>query len=89
MEGYEAADPLEHYSFTGKETVMDIIYTPAETPFLKKAASAGCKTMNGFDMVIRQACLQYVCFFDREIPQQLLSRINTPGANTWNKIRTG
>ena len=89
MEGYEAADPLELYSFTGKETVMDLIYTPVETPFLKRAAAAGCRTINGYDMVIRQACLQYSCFFGREIPQQLLSRVNKPGANTWNKIRTG
>jgi len=89
MEGCETADPLEHYSFTGKEAVMDLIYTPSVTPFLEKAAAAGCKTINGYDMVIRQACLQYAHFFGREIPQQLLSRVNTPGANTWNKIRTG
>ena len=89
MDGYEAADPLELYSFSGKEAVMDLIYTPAETPFLKRAAEAGCRTMNGYDMVVRQACLQYSCFFDRDIPQQLLSRVNTQGANTWNRIRTG
>jgi 3-dehydroquinate dehydratase/shikimate dehydrogenase len=89
MEGIEEVDPLEHYSFTGKEAVMDLIYTPPVTPFLKKASDAGCRTINGYDMVIRQACLQYERFFGKEIPQQLLSRINTPGANTWNKIRTG
>jgi len=89
MEGYNEADPLELYSFTGKEAVMDLIYTPAETPFLKRAAAAGCRTINGYDMVIRQACLQYACFFGREIPQQLLSRVNTSGESTWNKIRTG
>ena len=88
MEGYEATDPLELYNFTGNEAVMDLIYTPSMTPFLKRAAAAGCKTINGYDMVIRQACLQYGCFMGREIPHQLLSRINT-GANSWNKIRTG
>jgi len=82
-------DPLELYSFTGKEEVMDLIYTPAETRFLKRAADAGCRTMNGYNMVIRQACLQYVNFKGVEVPQQLLLRINTMGANTWNKIRSG
>jgi shikimate 5-dehydrogenase len=82
-------DPLEDYAFSGKEAVMDLIYPPAETPFLKRAAEAGCRTLNGYDMVIRQACLQYACFMGREIPQQLLSRINITGDNTWNKIRTG
>jgi 3-dehydroquinate dehydratase/shikimate dehydrogenase len=89
MEGYEDTEPFEGYTFTGKETVMDLIYTPAETPFLKRAVVAGCKTINGYDMVIRQACLQYASYMGREIPHKLLSRLNMPGANTWNKIRTG
>ena len=82
-------DPLEIYTFTGKEAVMDLIYSPAQTAFLKRAAVAGCRTTNGYNMVIRQACLQYASFMGREIPQQLLSRINVSGANTWSKIRTG
>jgi 3-dehydroquinate dehydratase/shikimate dehydrogenase len=89
MDGYDAEDPLEDYVFSGKEAVMDLIYTPAQTAFLKRAEEAGCRTLNGYDMVIRQACLQYACFMGREIPQQLLSRININGDNTWNKIRTG
>jgi 3-dehydroquinate dehydratase/shikimate dehydrogenase len=89
MEGHSFSDPLELYTFSGKEAVMDLVYTPAVTPFLKRAATAGCKIINGYDMVIRQACLQYVNFMGREIPQQLLSRISTAGVNSWNKIRTG
>ena len=89
MEGYEAANPLEMYAFTGKEAVMDLIYMPAETPFLKRAAAAGCRTLNGYDMVIRQACLQYASFMKKEIPSQLLTRVNAAGANVWNKIRIG
>jgi 3-dehydroquinate dehydratase/shikimate dehydrogenase len=89
MEGYDEIDPVELYSFTGKEAVMDLIYMPDQTAFLKRAIDAGCKTINGYDMVIRQACLQYSIFTGREIPKQLLSRIINPGANEWNKIRTG
>ena len=81
-------DPLELYTFTGKEAVMDLIYVPAETAFLKRAAAAGCRTINGYDMVIRQANLQYTVFMGREIPHQLLSLVNTSGANEWNRIRT-
>jgi len=98
MDGYEpqskgteqgsALDPLELYSFTGKEAVMDLIYTPAVTPFLKRAMIAGCKTINGYDMVIRQACLQYTRFTGSEIPEKLLLQVNTSGANTWNKVRS-
>jgi len=89
MGGYEAFDPLELYSYTGKETVMDLVYYPAQTPFLTHAAAAGCKTINGYDMIINQACLQYKHIMGREISQQLLSRvINMVGASSWNKIRT-
>jgi len=88
MEGYDSSDPLELYSFTGKEKVMDLIYTPSATPFLKRAAAAGCKIINGYDMVIKQACMQYANFFGTEIHQQFLTTINTMGADAWNKIRS-
>jgi 3-dehydroquinate dehydratase/shikimate dehydrogenase len=88
MEGYEASDPLDLYSFTGDEVVMDLIYVPPVTPFLKRAMSAGCRTFNGYDMVIRQACMQYAHFTGTELPQKVLSQFNSMGANTWNKIRS-
>jgi len=86
MEGYDDSDPAELYSFTGKEAVMDLIYTPSQTPFLKRAAEAGCKTLNGYDMVIRQASLQYANFFGREIPKNHLAQIEALGENQWDKI---
>ncbi|MDR0301067.1 MAG: type I 3-dehydroquinate dehydratase [Treponema sp.] len=90
MEGYEDFDPLELYRFSGKEAVMDLVYCPAQTPFLKRAAAAGCKTINGYGVVISQVCHQYKQIMGREISQQLLSRIvKTTGEGTWNKIRVG
>jgi len=89
MGGYEVFDPLELYSYTGKEIVMDLVYYPAQTPFLTRAAAAGCRTINGYDMIINQASLQYKNIMGREISQQLLSRVmNIVGASSWNKIRT-
>ncbi|GHU02586.1 3-dehydroquinate dehydratase [Spirochaetia bacterium] len=71
------ADPLEMYHFSGKELVLDIVYKPEQTRFLKRAAAAGCRTRNGYDMLIRQAQYQYAHFMGREFPLQLMSRINT------------
>jgi 3-dehydroquinate dehydratase/shikimate dehydrogenase len=76
MEGNPSDDPLEIYSFSGRETVMDLIYTPEVTPFLRRAVQAGCKTINGYDMVIRQACLQYECFFSKEFPRHFLPMLD-------------
>ena len=50
------AFPLIPYDyFTKKHIAYDLIYNPAETQFLKKAAVQGAKTKNGQDMLIFQA----------------------------------
>jgi 3-dehydroquinate dehydratase/shikimate dehydrogenase len=69
------ADPLPEYQFTGKEKVLDIIYKPEQTHFLRRAAQAGCATRNGHDMLIRQAMYQYTYFTGADFPTQILSRI--------------
>jgi 3-dehydroquinate dehydratase/shikimate dehydrogenase len=90
MEGHDVFDPLEIYNFTGKEVVMDLVYYPAQTPFLTRAAAAGCRTINGYDMVVHQTCLQYKQIMGKEISKQLLSRItNMTGANLWTMIHAG
>jgi len=68
-------DPFELYHFNGHETVMDIIYNPPMTAFLKRAQTAGCNILNGFDMLVRQAKYQYQYFFGRDFPEQLISHL--------------
>jgi 3-dehydroquinate dehydratase/shikimate dehydrogenase len=75
MEGSETPNPLENYTFSGREMVMDLIYEPETTPFLKQAAGAGCRILNGYDMLIRQARYQYTQFLGRDVPAQFMSRI--------------
>jgi 3-dehydroquinate dehydratase/shikimate dehydrogenase len=66
-------DPLDLYSFKGTEVVMDLIYKPERTKFLARAEAAGCRVLNGHDMLMRQAKYQYSCFFGREYPARLVS----------------
>jgi 3-dehydroquinate dehydratase/shikimate dehydrogenase len=70
MEPDIEGDPVPHYEFTGKEAVMDIIYKPERTLFLKRAEEAGCRVRNGSDMLLRQAKLQYALFFGRAYPYE-------------------
>jgi shikimate dehydrogenase len=50
------AFPLIPYEFfTKKHIAFDLIYNPAETQFLKKAAAQGAQIKNGLDMLIFQA----------------------------------
>jgi 3-dehydroquinate dehydratase/shikimate dehydrogenase len=75
MEGAEAQDPLGAYTFSGREAVMDLIYQPELSPFLNRAGAAGCRILNGFDMLIRQARYQYSEFMEKEFPARLMSRV--------------
>jgi 3-dehydroquinate dehydratase/shikimate dehydrogenase len=75
MEGCETSDPLPLYEFSGTEMVMDLVYKPELPPFLRRASAAGCKVINGYDMLIRQARYQYAHFMGKEFPSQFLSRV--------------
>lgn len=48
-------DPVPEYVFTGAEAVYDLRYDPPVTPLMARAAAAGCKTENGFSMLLAQA----------------------------------
>jgi 3-dehydroquinate dehydratase/shikimate dehydrogenase len=75
MEGLDTADPLAQYSFSGREVVMDLVYKPKMTPFLKRASNAGCNIQNGYDMLIRQARYQYAQFTGKEFPEHFFSKV--------------
>jgi shikimate dehydrogenase len=54
--GLKRSDPLpvpKNWLKKG-QCVMDMIYNPPETNFLKAAAKAGCRTANGLDMLVYQ-----------------------------------
>jgi len=75
MAPHADSDPIEFYKFTGKEIVMDFIYEPPKTPCLMRAEQAGCKILNGSDLLHRQARYQYGFFMNREFPPSLVSRV--------------
>jgi 3-dehydroquinate dehydratase / shikimate dehydrogenase len=79
MEGINADnssnDPAAMYNFCGREEVMDLVYKPKMTAFLKRASNAGCNIQNGYDMLIRQARYQYTQFTGKEFPEHFFSRV--------------
>ena len=46
--------PLSLHELNVKEAVVDIIYTPLETPLLKQAKKLGLKNLNGLGMLLHQ-----------------------------------
>ena len=75
MEPDTGYDPLQYYNFTGNELVVDLIYKPPKTLCLLRAEAAGCKTLNGYDMLMRQARHQYKFFMEKEFPASLANRL--------------
>jgi shikimate 5-dehydrogenase len=52
-------------SLGGCRLVFDMIYRPLETVLLRDAAAAGCQTLNGLDMFVRQAAMQFELWTSR------------------------
>jgi len=67
------ADPIGFYKFSGREMVMDLIYKPEKTRCLKRAEEAGCRILNGNDMLQSQARSQYALCMKKEFPPPLVS----------------
>ncbi len=57
-----------NYNTLKKETlILDIIYNPLETEFLKESRQYGFKTFNGIGMLIRQAAIAFNLWFDIDL----------------------
>ena len=68
-------DPLEFYRFSGRELVMDLSDKPGISRCLKRAEEAGCRILNGYDMLHRQARYQYAYLMNKEFPPSFISRV--------------
>jgi len=47
--------PINYELFTDKHIAFDLVYNPAETEFLKRAALYGAAIKNGYEMLVHQA----------------------------------
>ncbi len=52
-------DPAPWFTFDGTQLVYDIVYTPPETPLIKRAVGKGCRVITGDMMFAAQAAAQY------------------------------
>jgi len=72
MHPREDEDPFPNLSFRRREVVYDLVYTPKETRFLKRAKATGCSVIYGDAMLIHQAFRQFLLFTGQEYPPQLI-----------------
>lgn len=68
-------DPLPFYKFSGDEVAYDVIYTPPETRFLERARKTGSTTINGKEMLLEQAFIQFKYFTGYDYPTNLADAV--------------
>jgi len=56
-------------------TVMDIVYNPLETRLLREAKAAGCKTIRGLEMFLRQAVAQFELWTGKTAPADVMRTV--------------
>lgn len=72
----DSIDAICDLSFINKRTaVIDMIYNPDETLFLKEARMRGAKTLNGLGMLIYQGIIAYELFTGVTLPSDMGERI--------------
>jgi shikimate dehydrogenase len=66
--------PLDEQKFPLRMAgaVYDMIYRPAETPFLKAAKAAGCRTSNGLGMLLYQGAQALELWTNRSAPVKIM-----------------
>jgi len=76
--GLKPGDPLpidgKHFSLKQAGAVYDMIYRPAETPLLKAARKAGCKTANGLGMLLHQGAKAFEIWTGKPAPLDVMRR---------------
>ncbi len=74
--GLKSNDPLplseSDFSLKNATAVYDMIYRPAETPFLQLAKSAGCKTANGLGMLLYQGAKALELWSEKPAPLNVM-----------------
>lgn len=55
--------------------VMDIIYNPLNTRLLEEAKNAGCKTINGINMLVNQGAAALEIWTGKKAPTEIMKRV--------------
>jgi shikimate dehydrogenase len=75
MRGHsEGHSPVSRAALEGRKVAYDLVYNPLETRFLKDALNCGCVTVNGLEMLVAQAALQFRLWTGRDAPADLMRR---------------
>ena len=65
---------IDYSTLTEKMIVCDGVHNPVQTPFLIEAAKRGCKTLDGFSMLINQGAISFKLWTGRDAPIDVMKK---------------
>ena len=71
----EAMPPVDAAVINPSAVVYDLIYTPAETRFLREARARGCETINGETMLVAQGAEAFHLWTGKRPDVELMKRV--------------
>ncbi len=75
MSGNQDVSPLPCPEALKKDTIVyDLVYNPKVTGLLQSAARQGCRTINGFGMLIQQGSLAFQLWTGKPFPTEAVKR---------------
>jgi shikimate dehydrogenase len=67
--------PVDPASLRPEQVVVDIVYNPLETRFLREAAARGCRTVPGYEMLLLQGVTQFELWTGKTAPVDLMRSV--------------
>jgi 3-dehydroquinate dehydratase / shikimate dehydrogenase len=64
--------PATSEQLRGVRLAYDLVYNPNETRFMREAATVGCKTLGGMEMLVAQARRQFKLWTGKEAPASVM-----------------
>jgi len=66
---------IDYRTVTSSMVVCDVVFSPADTEFLKAVRARGAKTINGLGMLASQAALNFTLWTGKEAPLELMKKV--------------
>jgi len=63
---------IDYTTLRNNMIVCDGVHNPVETPFLKEVAKMGCKTLDGFSMLINQGAISFKLWTGHDAPVEVM-----------------
>ncbi len=75
MTPHDDRTPVKPELLEAGTVVMDTVYNPLKTRFLRDAEKAGCRTIDGVSMLVHQGAVQFEMWTDRKAPVDIMRKV--------------